>query len=116
MPRAVNEASSPPVAGPSLELGLIGNCTFNALVDSEGGVVWCCMPRPDSDPILHALLGTTGVGANGRFTVDVADRVETRQRYVPNTAILETELLGGFRPNALVHFERCHDAARLFFP
>ena len=88
----MNEPASPPVAGPSLELGLIGNCTFNALVDGDGAVVWCCMPRPDSEPVLHALLGTTGAGANGRFTVEIADRVETRQRYVPNTAILETEL------------------------
>ena len=80
-----------PVA--SLELGLIGNCTFNALIDSEGAVVWCCMPRPDGDPVLHALLGTTGTGgALGRFAIEMADLVETRQRYVPNTAILETEL------------------------
>jgi GH15 family glucan-1,4-alpha-glucosidase len=78
----------------NLELGLVGNCTFNALIDSEGTVVWCCMPRPDSDPILHALLGSAGVDATaGRFAIDVVDLVETRQRYVPNTAILETELV-----------------------
>ena len=73
MPLAVSDPSSLPVASPSLELGLIGNCTFNALVDGAGAVVWCCMPRPDSDPVLHALLGTTGAGANGRFTVEIAD-------------------------------------------
>jgi GH15 family glucan-1,4-alpha-glucosidase len=79
-------------AGTSLEVGLIGNCSFNALVDEAGSVVWCCMPRPDGDPVLHALLGTTDAGATGRFAVELADRVETRQRYVGNTAILETEL------------------------
>jgi GH15 family glucan-1,4-alpha-glucosidase len=78
--------------GTNLEVGLIGNCSFNALVDAAGAVVWCCMPRPDGDPVLHALLGTTGAGTTGRFAVDLADRVETRQRYVGNTAILETDL------------------------
>jgi GH15 family glucan-1,4-alpha-glucosidase len=78
----------------SLELGLVGNCTFNALIDGAGSVVWCCMPRPDGDPVFHALLGTTDAGrVSGRFDVEVADLAETRQRYVPNTAIVETELV-----------------------
>ena len=83
---------SPPGIGNGLELGLIGNCSFNALVDEAGAVVWSCMPRPDGDPVLHALLGTTGDGASGRFVIELADQVEARQRYVGNTAILETEL------------------------
>ena len=33
-----------------------GNCAVNALVDAQARVVWCCMPRPDADPIFHALL------------------------------------------------------------
>ena len=86
----MNPSTAPVVTG--LELGLIGNCSFNALVDQAGAVVWCCMPRPDGDPVLHALLGTTDGGASGRFIVELADQVEARQRYVGNTAILETEL------------------------
>ena len=70
----MNGPSSLPVSSPNLELGLIGNCTFNALVDGAGAVVWCCMPRPDGDPVLHALLGTTGAGATGRFAVEITDR------------------------------------------
>ena len=78
----------------NLELGLVGNCTFNALIDHAGAVVWCCMPRPDGDPVLHSLLGSAGADrAPGRFAIEVADLAETRQRYVPNTAILETELV-----------------------
>src|SRR4029078_11105524 len=78
----------------NLELGLIGNCTFNALIDARATVVWCCMPRPDGDPVLHALLGNAGADANaGRFAIEVVDLVETRQRDVPNTAIVETELV-----------------------
>jgi len=78
----------------SLELGLIGNCTFNALVDRAANIVWCCMPRPDGDPVLHALLGQAAEnGVTGRFGIELADLVETRQRYIANTAILETELI-----------------------
>jgi hypothetical protein len=42
---------------PNLSLGVIGNCAFNALVDEAGLDVWCCLPRPDGDPVFHALLG-----------------------------------------------------------
>jgi GH15 family glucan-1,4-alpha-glucosidase len=88
---AVREAGG---EGANLELGIIGNCTFNALIDRAGSVVWCCMPRPDGDPVLHGLLGSAGPNrAPGRFTIEIADLAETRQRYVPNTAILETELV-----------------------
>ena len=78
----------------SLELGLIGNCTFNALVDRAANIVWCCMPRPDGDPVLHALLGQAAEnGVTGRFGLELEDLAETRQRYIANTAILETELI-----------------------
>jgi hypothetical protein len=78
----------------SLELGLIGNCTFNALVDRAADIVWCCMPRPDGDPVLHALLGQAAEnGVTGRFAIEVEGLAETRQRYIANTAILETELV-----------------------
>jgi GH15 family glucan-1,4-alpha-glucosidase len=79
---------------PSLELGLVGNCTINALIDTAATVVWCCMPRPDGDPVLHALLGKAASnGVTGRFAIEIEDLAETRQRYVPNTAMLETELI-----------------------
>lgn len=78
----------------SLDLGLIGNCTFNALIDRVGTIVWCCMPRPDGDPVLHALLGTAASSdVTGRFAIEIDDLVESRQRYVENTAILETTLI-----------------------
>jgi len=78
----------------ALDLGLVGNCTFNALFDRTGTGVWCCMPRPDGDPVLHALLGKASVGdAQGLFSVDIANLAESQQRYVPNTALLETKLI-----------------------
>ncbi|MFX5808891.1 hypothetical protein ABTE39_19325, partial [Acinetobacter baumannii] len=43
----------------SLELGVIGNCAFSALVDKMGRIVWCCLPRFDGDPVFNALLDPT---------------------------------------------------------
>jgi len=50
--RAVNGSGR--AVSANLELGLVGNCTFNALIDSEGTVVWCCMPRPCATPGFRA--------------------------------------------------------------
>src|SRR6476620_49038 len=50
MPLPVNDSLVD--AGTSLEVGLIGNCSFNALVDEAGSVVWCCMPRPARPGVL----------------------------------------------------------------
>ena len=39
-----------------LHLGVIGNCSYGALVDRAGRVVWCCLPRFDSEPVFATLL------------------------------------------------------------
>lgn len=44
------------VKEPNLAAGVIGNCVFNALIDARGRIVWCCLPRPDGDPVFNALL------------------------------------------------------------
>ena len=36
---------------------------LNALIDAHGKVVWCCLPRPDGDPVFHALLGGAALSA-----------------------------------------------------
>jgi GH15 family glucan-1,4-alpha-glucosidase len=41
-------------------LGLIGNCQFSALVHNSGDIVWCCLPRFDSEPVYSALLDANG--------------------------------------------------------
>lgn len=68
-------------------LGLIGNCQFSALVHNSGEVVWCCLPRFDSEPVCSTLLDSED---GGRFRVGPADGERGAQRYVPNTNILET--------------------------
>jgi len=78
---------------PNLNLGVIGNCQVAALIDDRGRIVWACLPGPDGDPVFSALLSAEG-GAAGRgvFAVDLTDAVSGEQRYVHNTAILETTL------------------------
>lgn len=77
----------------SLDLALIGNCAVSALVDRSGDVVWACMPRFDSDPVFHALLGTpAGDPAAGRLVVELEQAVRTEQSYDPGTAILRTRI------------------------
>ncbi len=84
----------------NLDLGLIGNCCVSALVDKEGRVVWCCLPRFDGDPVFHALLSNNGReegragNSRGVFAIELEDLVESTQAYIPNTAILRTELRG----------------------
>ena len=73
------------------ELGLIGNCQLAAHVRSDGAIVWCCMPRFDSAPVFGALLDDAD---GGSFVIGDASRAVGRQRYVPNTNVLETRFDG----------------------
>ncbi len=77
----------------SLELGLIGNCRIGALIDERGEIVWSCLPRFDGDPVFCSLLNEhpDGEGA-GYCVVELLDQVESRQSYLPNTAVLVTRL------------------------
>jgi GH15 family glucan-1,4-alpha-glucosidase len=77
-----------------LELGLIGNCQIAVLVDSAGRFVWGSFPRVDSDPAFCALLsGAERSDATlGFFEVELLDYASSEQRYIENTAILETTL------------------------
>ncbi|HKY32871.1 MAG TPA: glycoside hydrolase family 15 protein [Candidatus Polarisedimenticolia bacterium] len=69
------------------DLGLIGNCRISALVSREGEIVWCCLPRFDSEPVFSTLLDLPG---GGFFRVAPAQGGAGRQRYLPNTNVLET--------------------------
>jgi pentatricopeptide repeat protein len=79
-----------------LDLGVIGNCAISALVDSKGRIVWSCLPRFDSDPVFHALLGSPDPDDRdvGAFTVELDGFSRAEQEYEPNTAILRTRLFG----------------------
>lgn len=99
---------------PSLsELGLIGNCQVAALVSNQGSVVWCCLPRFDSEPVFGRLLDADA----GHFSIGAADGTKGQQRYLDNTNVLETRFEnadGAFR--VIDFFPRFEQHGRLFRP
>jgi GH15 family glucan-1,4-alpha-glucosidase len=74
----------------SLNLGVIGNCAYSALIDERGRIVWCCLPRFDGDPVFNALLD--GGENGGVWAIEIEDFDRSEQDYKPNTAILRTRL------------------------
>src|SRR4029079_19227697 len=73
-------------------LALIGNCQIAALLDGQARMVWACLPRLDGDPVFCALLAGEGEPDAGFSHAEVINLARTEQRYVPNTAIVETLL------------------------
>ena len=73
------------------DLGLIGNCQYSALISRDGAVVWCCLPRFDSDPIFASLLDCR---EGGEFRVGAAHGQPGTQRYLENSNVLETRFEG----------------------
>ena len=77
----------------SLNLGLIGNCSVSALIDSVGRIVWFCVPRFDGDPVFHALLDSPdGLGQDGTWQIELEGLQRQEQAYDPGTAVLRTRL------------------------
>ena len=76
-----------------LNLAVIGNCTFAALLDQRARVVWACWPRFDGDPVFCSLLSPTdGARDAGFYEVELVGCVRSEQRYMHNTAVLVTRL------------------------
>jgi GH15 family glucan-1,4-alpha-glucosidase len=74
----------------TLDLGLVGNGSFGALIDKRGRVVWTCLPAFDGDPAFCALLQPKLDG--GDWAVELEDFASAEQHYIENTAILRTLL------------------------
>jgi GH15 family glucan-1,4-alpha-glucosidase len=75
----------------TLDLAVIGNCAIASLIDRKARHNWFCFPRLDDDPVFCALVD--GDDPNrGFMDVVVRDAVEWSQRYLPNTAVLETTI------------------------
>jgi hypothetical protein len=81
----------------TLDLGVIGNCAIASLINKNGRHLWHGLDRLDGDPVFNALLG--GNDPQGGFMeATVAGAPEGKQRYIPNTAILETVLRTALPP------------------
>ena len=73
------------------DYGLIGDMSSAALVGTDGSVDWCCFPRFDSPSVFAALLDPD-IGGHFRIS-PVAPCLSHRQRYLPDTNILETTFI-----------------------
>ncbi len=82
-----------------MDFGLIGNGQSAALVSKTASVAWCCLPQFDSPSVFASLMDAK---TGGEFSITLhppkgqasgeVTAVNTTQRYLKNTAILETEL------------------------
>lgn len=100
----------------TLNLGLIGNGSFGALLDGNGCVVWGCLPAFDGDPTFCALLSPKRDG--GDYAVLIEDFSDSEQHYIPNTAVLRT-ILRDTHGNAVEITDfapRWHRHGRLYRP
>lgn len=75
-----------------LDLAVIGNGSFGALVDRRGRIVWSCLPRFDGDPVFCSLLQDDGEGEHGFFDIQLLDLARSEQAYRRNSAVVETLL------------------------
>ncbi len=75
----------------TLDLAVIGNCAVASLVDRNARHNWFCFPRLDANPVFCALVDGEEP-TRGFMDVVVRDAAETSQRYIPNTAVLETTI------------------------
>src|SRR6185503_8806244 len=75
-----------------LDLAVIGNCQIAALLDCRARLVWACVPRFDGDPTFCSLLMGDREPEAGFSDVQLSGFVRSEQRYVTNTAVVETVL------------------------
>lgn len=72
------------------DMGLIGNCSFQALIDVQANIQWLCWPKFDSSFVFGGLLDKD---KGGEFSVKPSrDITHTNQYYIKNTNVLCTEI------------------------
>ena len=81
--------NNPPMQ--TLDLGVVGNGSFAALIDHQARVVWGCLPAFDGDPAFCALLSPRE-HPGGDFAIELEDFERAEQHYIANTAVLRTVL------------------------
>jgi len=101
---------------PSLDLGVIGNASLAALIDRNAAISWMCAPRMDGDPVFCSLLGAGSDPDDGSWRFSISEQTGTEQRYLRNTAILETILtdVHGNRARIVDFAPRFRMGGRLF--
>ncbi|GIV36141.1 MAG: glucoamylase [Cyclobacteriaceae bacterium] len=69
-------------------MGIVGNCSYMAYIDTAANVKWMCMPRFDSDFVFGSLLDAR---KGGEFSVTPEGNYQSKQYYIANTNVLCTE-------------------------
>lgn len=69
-------------------MGVVGNCSYMAYIDTNAAVRWLCMPRFDSSFLFGSLLDQK---KGGEFSVTPVGEFTSKQHYIPNTNVLSTE-------------------------
>ncbi len=100
-----------------LDLGVIGNSAIASLVDCNGRHVWHGLGRLDGDPVFNALLGGNDPQGGFMDALVAGAKGPGRQRYLPNTAILETTIDGASGTVRIIDFApRFRRFGRMFRP
>src|SRR5690606_11413633 len=91
-------------------MGVVGNCSYIAYIDTHAEVKWMCMPRFDSSFLFGSLLDPV---KGGTFSITPTEEFKSRQYYISNTNVLATEFItptGKFRvldcAPRFLHYER----------
>ncbi|MFI6263043.1 glycoside hydrolase family 15 protein [Micromonospora sp. NPDC051006] len=83
-----SDPTRPPPPAPISDYGLLGDTRTAALVASDGGIDWLCVPRFDGEPLFGRLIGGPDAGTFRVGPARPATVVE--RRYRQYTATLET--------------------------
>lgn len=104
-----------------MDLAVVGNGMFGALIDSRGRYVWCCMDTFDGDPVFNCLINNNS-DKTGFFDVVLENFERAEQIYASNSAVLLTTLYSSqgdvieirdFAPR-FRHFDRLFRPFQLF--
>ena len=88
-PAILSTKGSSPPADPEIgDYAIIGDCRTAALVSRWGSVDWLCLPDFSDGSVFAGLLDREN---GGSFSIRPRQRFVTRRRYIPDTAVLETE-------------------------
>lgn len=72
---------------PIEDYAIVGDCHGSALISKNGSIDWCCLDRPDADPVFCAILDAQ---KGGSFSITPAGPFEVHRAYLPRTNILRT--------------------------